>query len=63
MDEVEGEASDIWCEETGGLKSLMKCFTSIGTGNPGKKAMEENMLKSLSRTLPELTTQIVGPRT
>lgn len=57
VDEVEREASDIWCPETGDLKSLVKCFISIGTGNPGKKAMEDNLLKFMSKTLPELTTQ------
>lgn len=57
MDEVEGEASDIWCSGTGDLKPLVKCFVSIGTGNPGKKSMEDNMLKFLSGTLVELATQ------
>ncbi|CAG8393837.1 unnamed protein product [Penicillium salamii] len=57
VDEVEGEASDIWCENTGDLKPLVKCFISIGTGNPGKKAMEDNLLKFVSKTSPELATQ------
>ena len=35
VDEVEGEASNVWCSETGDLKPLVKCFISIGTGNPG----------------------------
>ncbi|KAJ5340143.1 FabD/lysophospholipase-like protein [Penicillium brevicompactum] len=57
VDEMEGEASDIWCEETGELKALVKCFISIGTGHPGKKAMEDNLLKFVSKTLPALVTQ------
>ncbi|KAJ5851796.1 FabD/lysophospholipase-like protein [Penicillium soppii] len=57
VDEVEGEASDIWCEDTGDLKPLVKCFISIGTGNPGKRAIEDNLLKFVSNTLPELATQ------
>ncbi|CRL27391.1 NB-ARC [Penicillium camemberti] len=57
VDEMEGEASDIWCEETGELKPLVKCFISIGTGHPGKKAMEDNLLKFVSKTLPALVTQ------
>lgn len=44
VDEVEGEASDIWCPETE-LKPLVKCFISIGTGNPGKKAMEDRLFR------------------
>ena len=57
VDEVEGEASNIWCSETGDLKPLVKCFLSIGTGNPGKKAIEDNMWKFLSGTLVEIATQ------
>ncbi|KAJ5614917.1 FabD/lysophospholipase-like protein [Penicillium hordei] len=57
IDEVEGEASGIWCEDIGDLKPQVKCFISIGTGNPGKKAMEDNLLKFVSKTLPELATQ------
>jgi len=56
VDKVEGEAADIWCSETGDLKPLVKCFVSIGTGNPGKKAIEDNMLKFLSGTLVDLAT-------
>jgi predicted acylesterase/phospholipase RssA len=57
VDEVEGEASNIWCPETGNLKPLVKCFISIGTGNPGKKAIEDNMLKFLSKTLVRIATE------
>ena len=57
MNEVEGEASNIWCSDTQDLKPLVKCFVSIGTGNPGKKAVEDNMLKFLSGTLVDLATQ------
>lgn len=57
VEEVEGEASDIWCHDTGDLKPLVKCFVSIGTGNPGKKVIEDNLLKFLSKTLVQLTTE------
>lgn len=57
VEEVEGEASDIWCSDTGDLKPLVKCFVSIGTGNPGKKAIEDNLLKFLSKTLVDITTE------
>jgi len=57
VDEVEGEASNIWCSETGELKSLVKCFVSIGTGNPGKKAIEDNIFKFLSGTLVAIATE------
>lgn len=57
VDEVEGEAANIWCSGTGDLKPLVKCFISIGTGNPGKRAIEDNMLKFLSKTLVEIATE------
>lgn len=57
MDEVEGEALNIWCSETGDLKPLVKCFISIGTGHPGTRAIEDNMIKFLSKTLVGITTE------
>jgi hypothetical protein len=57
VDEVEGEAANIWCSETSELKPLVKCFISIGTGNPGKEAIEDNMLKFLSGTLVRIATE------
>lgn len=57
VDELEGEASDIWCKETGDLKPLVKCIISIGTGNPGKKAIEDKMLGFLSKTLVRISTE------
>jgi hypothetical protein len=54
---VEGEASNIWCTETGDIKPLVKCFISIGTGNPGNKAIEDKVLGFLSRTLVGIATQ------
>jgi predicted acylesterase/phospholipase RssA len=57
VDEVEGEASNIWCAETGDLKPLVKCFISIGTGSPGKEAFEDSMTKFLSRTVAQIATE------
>jgi hypothetical protein len=57
VDEVEGEASNVWCSETGDLKPLVKCFISIGTGNPGKKAFEDSMIKFLGKTMVDITTE------
>ena len=57
VEEVEGEASDLWCPETGDLKPLVKCFVSIGTGNPGKKAVEDHLLGFLSKTLKDIATE------
>lgn len=57
--EVEGEASNIWCEDTGDLKPQVKCIISIGTGNPGKKAMDDSLLfLRLSRPRMILQTRL-----
>ncbi|KAJ5569106.1 FabD/lysophospholipase-like protein [Penicillium hetheringtonii] len=57
VDEVEGEATNIWCPETGNLKPLVKCFISIGTGNPGKKPFEDSMLMFLGQTVVQIATE------
>lgn len=57
VEEVEREASDIWCKETGNLKPLVKCFISIGTGHPGKKAIKDKMLGFLRKTLVRISTE------
>ncbi|GFF61344.1 putative Pfs, NB-ARC and TPR domain protein (JCVI) [Aspergillus udagawae] len=56
VDEVEGEASNIWCPDTGDLKPLVKCFISIGTGNPGKKPFEDGIMKFLGQTLVQIAS-------
>jgi len=57
VDETEGEASNIWCAETGDLKPLVKCFISIGTGDPGKKAFDDSMIKFLGQTVVDIATE------
>ncbi|GFF73934.1 hypothetical protein IFM53868_01196 [Aspergillus udagawae] len=57
VDEVEGEASNIWVSDEKGLKELVKCFISIGTGNPGKKPFEDGMIKFLSKTVVQIATE------
>jgi predicted acylesterase/phospholipase RssA len=57
VDEVEGEAANIWCSGTGDLKPLVKCFISIGTGNPGKKAFEDSIVKFLGQTIVNIATE------
>lgn len=57
VDEMEGEASNIWCAETGDLKPLVKCFISIGTGNPGKKAFDDSLIRFLGQTVVDIATE------
>lgn len=57
VDEVESEAANIWCPETGDPKPLVKCIISIGTGNPGKKRIEDDVLKFITNTLVSISTE------
>lgn len=57
VDELEGEAANIWCSKSGDVKPLVKCFVSIGTGNPGVKAFEDSIFKFLARTLAGIATE------
>jgi predicted acylesterase/phospholipase RssA len=57
VEQVESEASDFWCRENGDLKPLVKCFVSIGTGNPGKKPIEDRVDKFISETLVGIATE------
>lgn len=50
VEEVESEASNIWCPETGELKPLVKCFISIGTGHPGNQPFEDRKMNILGLT-------------
>ncbi|KAI9773738.1 MAG: hypothetical protein M1839_002009 [Geoglossum umbratile] len=57
IDEVKGEATNVWCSGTSELKPRVKCFVSIGTGNHGKKAIENNMVRFLSKMLVGIATE------
>ncbi|XWW96507.1 hypothetical protein V2A60_004482 [Cordyceps javanica] len=57
VEQVEREASDIWCADTAELMPQVKCFLSIGTGHLGTKAIEEKMVKLLSKTLVRMVTE------
>ncbi|RSM15449.1 hypothetical protein CDV31_005042 [Fusarium ambrosium] len=56
VDEVEGEATEIWCPNTGNLQPLVKCFISIGTGVPRTDAIGDRVDKFLS-TLAKMATE------
>ncbi|THW41632.1 FabD/lysophospholipase-like protein [Aureobasidium pullulans] len=57
VDEVEGEATNIWSPEMRELQPLVKCFISIGTGNPGIQAFEDGVPKFLGGTVPQIATE------
>lgn len=56
VDEVEGEATEIWCPDTGNLQPLVKCFISIGTGVPSTDVIGDRVDKFLS-TLAKMATE------
>jgi predicted acylesterase/phospholipase RssA len=57
VDEVEGEAANIWSSGSGDLKPLVKCFISIGTGNPSKKTIEDSVVKFLSQSVIKMVAE------
>ncbi|KGO58344.1 Acyl transferase/acyl hydrolase/lysophospholipase [Penicillium expansum] len=57
IEEIEGEAADIWCTASRALKPLVKCLVSVGTGDPAQLPMDDNVLKFLSKTLVRLATK------
>ena len=54
---MERKATNIWSPIAKDLKPLVKCFVSISTGNPSKKALKDNMFKFLSKTLVSIATK------
>ncbi|KAF2706977.1 FabD/lysophospholipase-like protein [Pleomassaria siparia CBS 279.74] len=55
--EVEEEAADLWCEDTGHLQPLVKCFISIGTGHAGIRSVSDKGMKNLIQTLQKEATE------
>jgi predicted acylesterase/phospholipase RssA len=55
--QVEEEAADLWCEETGNIKPLVKCFVSVGTGHPGIRSVSDKGLKNFLDTLRKEATE------
>src|SRR6187402_2545693 len=57
VEQLWNEAQNIWCSNREvELSTLLKCFISIGTGNPGKKPIAEGSLKFFSETLVSIAT-------
>ena len=57
VDEVWSEAQEIWSPREDNLTSGVKCFISIGTGNPGISPVEDSALKMFSGTLKGIATE------
>ena len=57
VEQIWNEAQDIWCPDEVELGEVLKCFVSIGTGDPGRKPIAEGPLKFFSDTLVNIATQ------
>lgn len=59
VDEVEDEACEIWCKDSGiaELHARTRCFISIGTGHPGNQRVEDRIDKFLLNTLKAIATE------
>jgi hypothetical protein len=53
--QVQEEAAEIWNEQKG-LEPLVKCFVTIGTGNPGMTASGETIV-GLATTITGIATE------
>ncbi|KAI9652351.1 MAG: hypothetical protein M1829_001664 [Trizodia sp. TS-e1964] len=52
------ESQEVWCPDKNiELQRLLKCFVSIGTGDPGVRPVDEGALKFFSDTLVGIATQ------
>lgn len=60
IEEVEEEAADIWCPSTRDLKPLVKCIVSVGTGDPGQAALDDNIFQFMTKTLVRMATKPEG---
>lgn len=54
--EVQNEADRIWCETSGKLEPLVKCFISLGTGNGGINPISDKAWKFLTKSLTAVAT-------
>ena len=57
VQEVWMEAQDIWSPVEDDLNTLVKCFISIGTGNPGTSPIDDGMIKIFTKTLEDIVTE------
>ncbi|KAI9674021.1 MAG: hypothetical protein M1829_003864 [Trizodia sp. TS-e1964] len=58
VEQLWNEAQTMWCHgEIADLNNILKCFVSIGTGDPGTKPISEGPLKFFSDTLVGIATQ------
>jgi predicted acylesterase/phospholipase RssA len=54
--QIQKEADKIWCETSGRLEPLVKCFISLGTGNGGINPISDKAWKFLTESLTAVAT-------
>ncbi|OAP63488.1 hypothetical protein AYL99_02715 [Fonsecaea erecta] len=57
VSQVEDEAADIWCEETGRVQPLVKCFISVGTGHADFTTIKNSSLRSVAHSIEKVATE------
>jgi predicted acylesterase/phospholipase RssA len=57
VDQIWNEAQNIWCFGEVELCDLLKCFVSVGTGNPGRKPIAEGAMNFFLETMVGIATQ------
>ena len=58
VEQLWNEAQNLWCHnEEIELSKILKCFVSVGTGDPGLKPISEGPWKFLSDTLVKIATE------
>lgn len=58
IEQLWNEAQNIWCQnEEWELSKILKCFVSIGTGDPGRIPVNEGLWKFFSETLVGIATE------
>lgn len=57
VEQLWNEAQNLWCQDGAvELTALLKCFVSVGTGNPGKKPIAEGSMRFFKDTLVGIVT-------
>ncbi|OQV09068.1 hypothetical protein CLAIMM_13246 [Cladophialophora immunda] len=57
VNQVEEEAADIWCEDTGRLQPIVKCFISVGTGHADFTTIKNSSLRSVAHSIEKVATE------
>jgi hypothetical protein len=58
--EVQNEADKIWCETSGKLEPLVKCFISLGTGHEGINSISDKVWEFFSKSLVNVATDTIA---